>query len=203
MQAAASSEKNTGKSQRSSAHCRTDHRPPAKSLVLDNRQAWNAALTLHAVLSRRSLGQHLTLSLFVSCITPGNPSTRSSTRSSTSAVRTDLSYLRLTARGFNVPVPLSRPSKRQIFYGLDGVGCETFLVEARSPAIITTCTTEHKIHVRLFVKRIPIPTVIFTLTQCKRVGISHYVVLPVQFVTAVHTTNTAQSLKLGCNNLQW
>jgi hypothetical protein len=52
---------------------------------------------------------------------------------------------------------------------------ELFLAEARSLLTTAICTAMHKMHVHQFIKQMTIYTVIFTMTQYKKVRISRYV----------------------------
>jgi hypothetical protein len=96
-------------------------------------------------------------------LTPVFPSTWFRIRSSTSGLWADLFHPQMTVKGLGVP-----DQRQQIFYGLDGVGVGTFPGRDAQPSDHCLSTVIYKVHIRHFVKRIPIHTVVFIITQYKK-----------------------------------
>jgi hypothetical protein len=106
---------------------------------------------------------------------PELSSTRSRTRCSISGAWTDLSLTPLATEGFMLQSLKVGDQWWQSFMVWITSVWERFVIEALSPPTIAICTAIHKMHVRQFVKRMPIHIVIFKITQYKEIRISHYV----------------------------
>lgn len=65
-----------------------------------------------------------------------------------------------------------------------------------SPPIIVTYTATHKLHVRQFVKHIPIHTVVFTMTQYTEVRISHCALYHFLYSLSLCTSSTIRPTPL-------